>query len=143
MQLLIPVVNTKYLPHTLTVLRRTLPGVLRTECFNYKHISFKKEVQQTEIGHLFEHILLEYLCLEKIKEGHDDIVFNGKTRWNWIKNPYGSFEIEVDVKVEDLRIFIKALKKSLRLTQNIIKYDLKEYNKDIKPKLKFQFNKVH
>jgi hypothetical protein len=125
MQLFLPFVNTKYLPHTLSILRRTLPGVLRTECFNYMNQSFKKEVQQTEIGHLFEHILLEYLVIEKIKTGHGEIVFNGRTRWNWMKNPYGSFEIEVDVKKEDIAVFIKALKRSIKLTSLIINNDFK------------------
>lgn len=119
MQVKSDIVNTRYLPHTCTLLRETLPSVLRTSCFNDQNLPFNIEVKKTEIGHLFEHILLEYLCLDKFKFGHTKVVFNGRTRWNWLLNKYGSFEINIDAGYKDRNYLLTALEKALILVEKI------------------------
>lgn len=120
MQLFVPIVNTKDIPHTKKFLQEVFPTVLKTECFNDSHLPFYEEVNQTEIGHLFEHILLDQLCILKIKSGETSAVFNGNTSWNWQKYPYGSFQILVDIGKKELRLLLQALKKAIELTEFLI-----------------------
>lgn len=120
MQMLTPVVTTRNLPRTLTLLERYFPAVLSTECFNDDHLTFREEVLSTETGHLFEHILLESLCRQKIRSGRKNVVFNGRTSWNWNLSPRGKFDIWVDAKSSDLPHLLPALDKSIKLTELIL-----------------------
>ncbi|MBI2031617.1 MAG: hypothetical protein HYT08_03290 [Candidatus Levybacteria bacterium] len=121
MQLHISILYTSDFPHTLFFLKEKLPGVLNTKCFNERNIPFHHEVTQTEIGHLFEHVLLEYLCREKLSRGNKSIVFNGLTNWNWHQDPKGVFHITIDVGLEDKEIFENALEKSIFLIESLIR----------------------
>lgn len=120
MQTLQSFVNTKNYPLTYLIIQRNLPSVLRTKCYNEKHLSFYEEIKATELGHLFEHILLEYLCLQKSVVCKQSAVFNGRTKWNWIKNPYGSFEITVDAGLSEVYSLVLALKKTISLMLKIV-----------------------
>ena len=121
MQVHSPIVNTCEIPETLEFLKTNYPGVLKTQCFNDKDLPFSVEVKQTEIGHLFEHILIENLCALKIKGGSKSAVFNGTTSWNWQKNPYGSFQIWIDIGKKNLPLLIDGLKITIGLTKQLIK----------------------
>lgn len=112
MQLHIPLVNTHSLPQTYTLLKKHLPRVLKTSCFNDDNLPFYKEVKHTEIGHLFEHILLEYLCQEKLDTGCRRAVFRGVTDWDWMKDSWGVFHITVSIGYTDPQVFRVALEKS-------------------------------
>jgi len=120
MQVLTGVVNTRDIPSTYNILARFLPGILKSKCFNDEKIPFFEEVRETEIGHLFEHILLEYLCQLKITEGADDVVYSGITDWNWYKDPRGLFHITIDSGQDDADIFPIALEKSMTLLNYIM-----------------------
>lgn len=120
MQLFIPCVNTKDLPHTKQFLTKNFPSVLKTECFNDKNLPFFDEVNETEIGHLFEHILLDQLCILKIQSGASFAVFNGNTSWDWQTNPYGMFEILVDIGKKECKLLMEALRKTVELTELLI-----------------------
>src|SRR3989344_4488342 len=72
MELSIPSVTTKDFPQTFAILQKRLPSVLQSQCFNEENIPFLLEVKTTEIGHLFEHILLEYLCELKLRQGYSN-----------------------------------------------------------------------
>ena len=74
-------INTNEIPTIVDVLQAKLPSVLYTTCYNDQNLPFDIEVQNTEIGHLFEHILLEYLCQLKLAKGAKQATFAGKTRW--------------------------------------------------------------
>lgn len=113
--------TTDFLPHTTSLLEKTLPSVLLTECFNEENLPFSSEVKKTEIAHLFEHILLEYLCLEKISDGTSDACFSGRTHWNWIKYPKGSFFITISMEKTDLVFLPTALQKTIILMEQILK----------------------
>src|ERR1700737_3152384 len=84
-------INTGEIPFIVDQLKEYLPNVLMTQCYNEDNLPFALEVRNTEIGHLFEHILLEYLCQLKIAKGFAKAEFAGRTRWNWIKDPRGKF----------------------------------------------------
>lgn len=112
--------NTADLPYTYKILNRYLPRVLMSKCFNDKNLPFNIEVKSTEIGHLFEHILLEYLCQLKSMDGCSDAVFNGHTDWNWKKYPVGTFHITINTKENDYKILPEAIDKSVKLMKYIL-----------------------
>lgn len=115
MKLLSNILYTKNLPLTLVILKKKLPGVLKAECFNEKDIPFHKEVTNTELGHLFEHILIEYLCRIKYSECSADVAYEGVTEWDWKKDKKGTFRIMISAGVCDKNVFNQALKKSISL----------------------------
>lgn len=130
MDLKIPEVNTIDVPATFGILNEALPNVLRSKCFNEENLSFKEEVKRTEIGHLFEHILLEYLCEQKMSFGRKSAVFRGVTNWNWIEEKRGTFHISVSCGKKEARIFWEALEKATRLLISILntKYNFAPLN---------------
>lgn len=113
-------VNTRTLPFTYTMLSLHLPSVMQAQCFNDAHLPFSKEVKATEIGHLFEHILLEYLCLLKIGSGCKYSTYSGNTSWNWLRDPQGVFHITVDAGKNDMALFQKALQRTIILMKTIL-----------------------
>lgn len=115
-----PHLTTRSLPKTVKILKELVPTVLLTECFNSENLPFAKEVKNTEIAHLFEHILLEYLCLEKIAYGSDSASFSGRTHWNWIKYPKGSFFITITIEKTDLQFLPAALEKSIQVLEKLL-----------------------
>ena len=112
--------HTTNLPGTYEILRNNLPTVLNTECFNDSGLPFDEEVKNTEIGHLFEHIILEYLCQLKINEGHAKAIFKGVTNWNWKKDTRGTFHIFIDIDPSDVMFLDIALEKSVKLLNKIL-----------------------
>lgn len=112
-------VTTKEMKHTIIMLQKHLPTIFNSQCFNDLGLSFEKEVEKTEIGHLFEHILLEYLCKEKISQGCKEAMFSGKTVWNWNKENYGTFHISIDVSATEKALLYTALEDSIQLLRKI------------------------
>ncbi len=115
MQVFTKEVHTGKMSHTLPTLKKLLPTILKSTCFNENNIPFSIEVLRTELGHLFEHILLEYLCQLKLRKGYEEAMFSGTTDWNWNKYPRGTFQITVSVGEEDLDIFPEAFMKTVTL----------------------------
>lgn len=120
MELFACAVNTQHLPDTYSLLKKHIPTILYSKCFNEKNYPFSEEVKKTEIGHLFEHILLEYLCQLKLASGLKNPVHNGLTKWNWEEDAEGVFHISIDSGYKDYRIFKEALENSIWLTFNIL-----------------------
>jgi hypothetical protein len=113
------IINTREIPETISILKQTLPSVLQSTCYNENNNPFYKEVLETEIGHLFEHILIEYLCLLKLSQGYNSVEYCGVTKWNWRVYPKGSFHITVNAGIKDTEIFAEAMSKSITLINNI------------------------
>jgi hypothetical protein len=113
-------VKTGNIPSTISILEEKLPTVFCTKCYNYKNQSFAMEAKDTETGHLFEHILLEYLYQEKKKLGFKNFTINGRTKWNWKKYGHGVFHIIIDLTQKDYIVFQNALNQTLTLTEDII-----------------------
>lgn len=124
MQLLTKSVSTKNFPKTNLILKKFLPTIFKHKCFNYKRRSFYTEAKQTEIGHLFEHIILEYL-LSLSQTLKKSAVFKGKTNWDWTKNSWGSFDIYLNIGKSDKKIFELALAKSIFLINFILSSNAK------------------
>jgi hypothetical protein len=112
--------NTRLLPATFPVLTENLPSIFNCQCFNDANKNFVDESKSTEIGHLFEHIMLEYLCMGKLENGHTDAVYEGTTNWNWEKDPIGTFYIKIKVGFEDLLIIRSAFDKTVCLLNKIL-----------------------
>lgn len=121
MQLGVSFVNTCDIPETLEFLEQNYPSVLKTQCFNEQNLPFAIEVNATEIGHLFEHILIDKLCSLKIKNGAKQASFNGTTSWNWQENPRGFFQIWIDIGRDDLELLIEGLRYTIDLTTRLMK----------------------
>lgn len=119
MKLLIPEVNTSYFPQTHQLLQLYLPTIFKSACYNDEHLPFAKEVARTELGHLFEHILLEYLCIIQLENGLDYASYEGVTNWDWTHDPKGTFHITIHAKSEELERLTIAVERTVQL-MNII-----------------------
>ena len=115
-----PHISTKAFPKTYETLQKLVPSVLTSQCFNDLNLPFEEEVKATEIGHLLEHILLEYLCIEKMSTGSFEADFSGETSWNWTEDPHGTFLISINCSFEDYVHFLPALEKSIRVVEEIL-----------------------
>jgi hypothetical protein len=115
-------VTTESFPFAAAILRKKIPNVLYTECFNEENLPFHVEVKNTELGHLYEHILLEYLCQLKVARGASGAMFAGRTRWNWIRDPRGLFYISLNCGLRDTDILPIAIQKTNDLMRFIMEY---------------------
>jgi hypothetical protein len=109
--------TTDSFPNIQSVLNTYLPSIFQNECYNPQNLSFFEESKRTEIGHLFEHVLLEYMCLIKIPYVKE-VTFSGRTYWN-PQNLNGCFRVEVKCNIHDWPIFNIALKKAIKLMDKI------------------------
>lgn len=121
MQTHTPIVNTSDLPNTVLILKKLCPRVLRTKCFNDKNLPFREEVKHTEIGHMFEHIILAYLSEMYASKGIMNIVFNGQTNWNWQIDKRGTFHIYISPINKMPTILQEAIYKAVIVTEIIMK----------------------
>lgn len=128
MKLFTNYISTENLPNTYSTLQRFLPSILDSKCFNDADLTFDQEVKSTEIGHLFEHILLEYLTKLKLFYDNEDVSFSGLTSWDWTRDEEGVFHIKIDAGAREANIFEKALEKSTKLINKIIKTRLAGVN---------------
>ncbi|MGI8420280.1 MAG: cyanophycin synthetase family protein [Candidatus Levyibacteriota bacterium] len=115
--------NTEEMPTIVSLLEENLPSVLSTICYNDKNLPFNEEVQNTELGHLFEHILLEYLCQHKLAKGARRATYAGRTKWNWTRDPLGRFHIHLNCGKKDADILPLALEKTVALMKVILSYN--------------------
>lgn len=112
--------HTGNLTKTRSMLKKFLPTILDSTCFNEGNKPFSEEVLRTEIGHLFEHILLEYLCQAKLSDGHEEASFSGITDWNWNTDPQGTFWITISLEKNDFTYIEEAMIQAEALTQAIL-----------------------
>lgn len=115
--------NTSEIPSLVEMLEQKLPSVLATTCYNDMELPFHVEVRNTEIGHLFEHILLEYLCQHKIAKGARAATFAGRTKWNWKRDPMGRFHIHLSCGAKDSDILPLALEQTVNLMKIILGFE--------------------
>jgi hypothetical protein len=112
--------STRHFPNTLSFLKIHVPQVLKTKCFNPRNFTFRKEVVDTQMAHLFEHILLTFLCDAEIKLGAKSAKFRAVTQWNWKINPKGSFTVTITGKVRK-KVLEMALIRAIGMTELLIK----------------------
>lgn len=101
-------INTEDLPSTQKYLSLNLPTIFNSRCFNPKKLSFFEEVKKTEIGHLLEHLILEYLKLSVAKQSSCNI-FNGVTCWNYSKYGFGKYFITITPNQFSLSDFVTSV----------------------------------
>jgi len=143
MKLFTEVINTKDLPNTKRILKTILPSIFYSKCFNERNLPFSREVKCTEIGHLFEHIMLEYLCRLKLSRGFKEVEFEGLTRWNWYKEEKGTFHITINSTIHDREIFFQALGKSIALINFIFREENVTKRFWIKDNISMFVQKIH
>lgn len=112
--------TTKSVPATVSLLEVMLPRIFSHKCFNDLNQNFKKEAQCTELGHLFEHILLEFLCMNKYQEGQSISTLKGLTEWNWKQDPKGIFHIHLNSIGTDEHLLKKALTQTSDLMNTLM-----------------------
>lgn len=113
-------VNTQDIPLTYSLLQKFLPSILQSRCYNPGNLPFFEEVKKTELGHLFEHILLEYLCTLKIQKGYKKATYKGRTYWDWSSDPRGTFHIITDSGNKDRAVISRAIIQSTELMNLIL-----------------------
>ncbi len=123
MDLLYNQISTQEIPLITDLLEENLPSVLATTCYNDFGLPFDEEVRNTEIGHLFEHILLEYLCQNKLAKGARRATYVGRTTWNWVRDPLGRFHIHLTCGRKDADILPLALEQTVALMKIILGYN--------------------
>ncbi len=114
--------STRLIPSTLDFITQNYPSVLRTQCFNPDNLSFKQEITNTEIGHLFEHILIQILIETHTKlRSHISLDIDGRTSWNWTKESPGIFHIQISNLSSFTSTDIQnAITSTYQLTQKIL-----------------------
>ncbi|MDX1932905.1 MAG: hypothetical protein SFU56_09900 [Capsulimonadales bacterium] len=102
---------TSQMPHITRGLFRLIPRLASHTCHNGKGKSFRQECRNTEIPHLFEHLIIE---LQLMAQQNADDHLRGETEWNWQQDPYGRFHVTVEYQDEMLAIG------SIRLAERIL-----------------------
>jgi hypothetical protein len=89
--------STRHAPHIPRLLFKLFPHLARHRCENDNGYSFRRECQETEIPHLFEHLIIEL-------QGQAQRVstLKGETEWNWHVDPRGRFHVYVEYDNEML-----------------------------------------
>lgn len=126
--------NTEDFPSTFTILNHSLPCIFDSRCFNENYLPFSQEVKNTELGHLFEHILLEYLSSIKFKKEEKETVFSGTTQWDFGRLGYGVFIITINTRIKKAQLFKEALQKSILLLEKIIQSNIATEKLPLPPK---------
>ena len=83
-----------------------LPSLREHVCHNRSGLAFPEEIQDTELGHAFEHVLLGILHRRGLR-------LRGQTTWNWQRDPLGTYHVTVNTGKKLL------IKESLLIAQAI------------------------
>lgn len=96
-----------------------LPSIFTCSCDNPDQNSFAQEVTNTELAHLFEHVLLEYLCDEKISTNTYPVAYSGRTFWGDRDLPKGTFRIKISMSDTEANLLNNALSKAHTLMSKL------------------------
>ncbi len=113
-------VSTASFPKTVEILKKVYPEVLRTNCYNEQGLPFEKEVMNTELAHLFEHILIQKLAYKRYERSGIDKQYSGETEWCCDEDPAKSYSINLNANTEDIDVFPEALTESTKLVNAIM-----------------------
>jgi hypothetical protein len=110
-------------PSAISILASEIPKIFACTCRNPEGNSFKEEAIDTEIAHLFEHILIYYMAQAKgwaVGEAN----FVAETRWDWNQGELGEFSIFILMETADWKYLRQALPHALAVLNKIIMADL-------------------
>ncbi len=96
-----------HVPGLAKTLLAMLPSLREHDCINRRNLSFEEELTRTELGHVFEHVILEVLS----RRG---LCTRGQTTWNWQRDPIGTYHVTIGTGKKLL------LKESLLVAQAIM-----------------------
>ena len=68
------------------------PEMVRHRCDNGRSLGVREEFADTEVAHLFEHILIE----EYVRAGVDRRAIAGSTLWNFQATGWGRYTVRID-----------------------------------------------
>ncbi len=85
-------------PHLPDTLFEIIPSIRFHKCDNDECLSFEVEAQDTEIPHLFEHLVIEL----QVKAMGGSL--SGETSWDWTQDPRGCFHVKVDYRNRQLAL---------------------------------------
>lgn len=77
------------LPELANSLLRMLPQLREHLCYNRNGVPFIEELYDTELGHVFEHVILEILRRRGLH-------LRGQTTWNWHRDPLGTYNVTIN-----------------------------------------------
>jgi hypothetical protein len=81
-----------YIPGLANKIIKICPGLRKHKCDNFMKQTFMRELKNTELAHVLEHLMIENL-LNFDKNLHS---VSAWTSWNWKKNPKYSYTIEIE-----------------------------------------------
>lgn len=112
---------TSQVPHLPKMLFRLFPHLVHHKCDNGHGHTFRKECRETEIPHLFEHLIIELQGQAQPAE-----VLRGETQWNWRVDPRGCFHVYVDYENELLAL--AAIRLAERILRALDRRDVEAVN---------------
>lgn len=65
-----------------------LPSLREHICYNRSGLPFTEELENTELGHVFEHVVLAIL-------ERRGLCTSGQTTWNWHRDPIGTYHVTI------------------------------------------------
>lgn len=98
---------SSHVPDLAQHLLSMLPSLREHDCINRRNLSFEEELAETELGHVFEHVVLAVLSLR-------GVCTRGQTTWNWQRDPIGTYHVTIGTGKKLL------LKESLLVAQAIL-----------------------
>ena len=113
--------STSQFPQLVEDLRVLLPEIMVAQCDNPNNIPFCEEMKETQTAHLFEHVILEYLCKLRLRSGFGEASYEGRTFWDTTKAPGENSMIAISRQGESQSVFEEAVTLSIILLKQLIK----------------------
>lgn len=90
-----------------------LPGLRRHVCDNSEGITFAEEISDTEVPHLFEHVVIELMARAGSPRG-----LKGETRWDFSRDGHGTFRVSFEY--DDDLVCLGAIKTADRVMAHVL-----------------------
>lgn len=90
-----------------------LPGLQRHACDNAEGITFAEEIADTEVPHLFEHVVIELMARSGSPRG-----LKGETQWDFNRDGHGTFRVTFEY--DDDLVCLGAIKTADRVMAYIL-----------------------
>jgi len=90
-----------------------LPGLSQHACENDQGITFAEEISDTEVPHLFEHVVIELMA-----RAGSPRELKGETRWDFRRDGHGTFRVSFEY--DDDLVCLGAIKTADRLMAHVL-----------------------
>lgn len=108
------ITKTRQLPGFVEAVLESMPELRFHKCENDRNLTFADELFDTEIAHVFEHVLLEIIGQIDTKAYR----IKGWTNWDWKNSPRWTYEISL--RYRDSRVVFNALSRALTMFDVLI-----------------------